>query len=313
MPKISELTEVTSPNTSDYVPIVSGGETKKVTVANLTGGGGAKQPLDDTLTAVAGVTTAADKMIYFTGVDTAAATTVTSQARNLLDDTTASAMRSTLGVSGLLGIQIFTSSGTYTPTSGTASVFVEVQAGGGGGGGADATGAGQVSMGSGGASGAYSAGTLTSGFSGVTVTVGAAGAANLAANGSQGGTSSFGTAIVCAGGNGGQFVATQAPNILDAATAGGTVTTAGNVIACPGAAGNPALAIGVGANTVLGGTGGASLFGGGGIGVVGGNWGISASAYGAGGGGAANAQSNATQRTGGAGGAGIVIIWEYGA
>jgi hypothetical protein len=42
--KISELTEVTSPAGSDVLPIVSGGDTKKVTVDNLlagaTGGGG---------------------------------------------------------------------------------------------------------------------------------------------------------------------------------------------------------------------------------------------------------------------------------
>ena len=33
--KISQLNEVTSPNSSDVLPIVNNGETKKITVANL--------------------------------------------------------------------------------------------------------------------------------------------------------------------------------------------------------------------------------------------------------------------------------------
>lgn len=54
--------------------------------------------LDATLTALAGVTTAADKLIYATGADTFATATLTSLARNLLDDTTQLEMQSTLGL-----------------------------------------------------------------------------------------------------------------------------------------------------------------------------------------------------------------------
>jgi len=58
----------------------------------------ARQPLDNTLTAVAGTITAADTMIYFTGVDTAAATALTSFGRSLISSLDSTAGRSTLGL-----------------------------------------------------------------------------------------------------------------------------------------------------------------------------------------------------------------------
>lgn len=55
------------------------------------------QPLDATLTALAGLTVAADKVIYATGADAFTTATLTTFARTLLDDANAGAARTTLG------------------------------------------------------------------------------------------------------------------------------------------------------------------------------------------------------------------------
>jgi hypothetical protein len=76
-----------------------------VTVAQIAILGGTYQPADATLTALAGVSTAANKLPYFTGTDTATVTDITTAGREILS--TASS-----GTSG----QVLTSSGGGTPT-----------------------------------------------------------------------------------------------------------------------------------------------------------------------------------------------------
>ena len=70
------------------------------------------QAIDPTLTALAGVTTAADKLIYATGADTFATADLTAAGRALIDDATAADQRTTLGLGNSATLAVGTTAGT---------------------------------------------------------------------------------------------------------------------------------------------------------------------------------------------------------
>ena len=75
--------------------------TQLATTAFVQTGLSSRQPLDATLTALAGVTTAANRLIYATGADVFTTTSLTTFGRSIIDDADASTARSTLGLGSL--------------------------------------------------------------------------------------------------------------------------------------------------------------------------------------------------------------------
>lgn len=215
-----------------------------------------------------------------------------------------------LATGRLLNVQVFSTSGTYTPTTGTKSIIAEVQGAGGAGGGTAACTSSQIAAAGGGGSGAYAKGRLTSGFSGQTVTVGAGGTGVSNANGNAGGTSSFGSLITAPGGGGGtSSAAFSALPVLNGYGLPGAVSTGGNVCNSTGDAGMTGFCSSVA--TGISGKGGRSFFGGGGGAAISvSSDGIASQSFGGGGGGALTIASGGAH-AGGAGSNGVVIIWEY--
>ena len=219
---------------------------------------------------------------------------------------------STVGV-GTLNVQTFTTTGTYTPTSGMQYCIIEVIGSGGGGGGVASTMLTQGAAG-GGAAGGYAKGVFSAATIGAStaVTIGAAGAggigANNGGNGSACSVGAGGALISAGGGNGGSLSGIGAEGYASGGTgnagANGYINVAGQS-GQYGFYGNPGVS----------GTGGSTLYGAGGIGIGllatdGMKNGTAGTGYGAGGGGAVNGNNNAAA-TGGAGTTGIVIITEY--
>jgi hypothetical protein len=200
----------------------------------------------------------------------------------------------TTSSSPLIGTQYFTTPGTftYTPTVGTLKVWIRAQAGDGAGAGLGATNGSQIAAAGPGGGGGYFEKTLSSGFSGASIVVGAAGIGASAATGGSGGNSSF-SSFVAIGGTGG------APDTeADSANATGQPGGGGSTSGSPdlSVAGKPGSAYGI-----LGQIGAVSINGFPGFGVL------------SAGGGAGQAQSQSHSATVGINGhAGSVIVFEYG-
>ena len=82
----------------------------------------ARQPLNAQLTALAGLAGEADRLPYFTGAGTAALATLSSFGRGLIDDMSAEAALSTLGIGTAWGVftpTVAASSGAFTAASAT--------------------------------------------------------------------------------------------------------------------------------------------------------------------------------------------------
>lgn len=213
--------------------------------------------------------------------------------------------------------RVFTSSGTYTPTTGMLYCVAECVGGGGGGGGAAATGANEAAAGGGGGAGGYSSAVISAATIGASqaVTIGAAGTSATAGNnsGGTGGTSSLGALLTANGGTGGGGSNSTLTITYAQAGQGGISSGPGGSILINGEFGESGLSFGTNF-LAKSGAGANSKFG---VGAVSGisQAGISfngQNAIGNGSGGSGGISlNNSAAAAGGSGGAGIVVITEY--
>ncbi|MFC4526428.1 hypothetical protein ISN76_12850 [Dyella halodurans] len=237
-------------------------------------------------------------------------------AGNIVAATNGQILSSPVSAGRLLNIQKFTTAGTYTytPTPGTNKVRVTVVGAGGGGGACATNSASQCSAGSGGSGGGMAMSLLTSGFSGVTITVGAGGPGGAAGvnAGSPGGSSSFGALLsATGGGNGTSNQGTTATitgcNAPGSGSSGNLLNVAGGAGSASTSSTNSFIIGGNGGGSYLG---GATLCGSAGGGAIS-NPGVNATGSpGVGGSGAAGAISS-TGKAGGNGADGAVLIEEF--
>lgn len=218
--------------------------------------------------------------------------------------------------------QIFTSSGTYTPTSGMQYCIIECVGGGGGAGGSGDISSGLCAMGGGGGGGGYAKLPFSAAAVGVskTVTIGLGGTGGSGGvSGNPGGTTEVVSLLSATGGSGGssnsnRFTFAEGGN-------GGTGNVAGGQSGFRGYLTGQSTGMPISAH---GGDGGNSIYGSGGRGA----WGASNAGgtqnlhidgesasigYGGGGGGAVSCTNGGASGngTGGNGANGIVIITEF--
>lgn len=229
---------------------------------------------------------------------------------NLSDVANAGTSRNNLGAVGKIVRQVFTSSGTYTPTANMLYADIECLGGGAAGGSTATAGASIGCGGGGGGAGSYSRKRVTATDIGASkpVTIGAGGTPGAAGNnpGGNGGDTSVGSLCIAKGATGGSGC-----NGSSTANGGlGGVPGTGDV---PGAGANGKACVAMGGNNnSAGGYGADSPYGGGGRTAPAGAAaaGEAATGYGAGGSGAVSYNAGGTA-VGGAGAPGLVIVTEY--
>lgn len=217
------------------------------------------------------------------------------------------------GPGRLLNVKIFTASGSYTATTGTAKIRVRQVGGGGAGGGTLSTSSVQIASGGGGNGGTYGdTGLMAAPSSSVSIIIGTAGAGVAGGNGGSGGSTSFGAYLVSPGGAGGSVGAAGGAGTLASDNISSLVSTGTNVsISLPGDKGTGAFNISVASNGIKSGGGGDSQFGIGGGGINGTTSPNIGRGYGSGGGGNAAGPGAASSIAGANGSSGICIIEEY--
>lgn len=211
----------------------------------------------------------------------------------------------------LIDIQIFTSSGTYTPTPGMTFCIMEGVGGGGGGGGGTSPDLGRVSLGAPGAAGTWGRARFTAAVIGASkaVTIGAGGAGGgPGLTGANGGDTLVAGILQLPGGVGGPTLNNQVPPTVNG---NGTISSAASGANLASRSGNaPFPSFGLSETQGVGASGGGSPLGTGGTGATN-NSGSAANGNGAGGGGLCLTSGWGTA-TGGAGSPGILIVIEYG-
>lgn len=129
--RIIDLVEDNSPSPDDYVAVdnSSPNSTRRTRVSDLLTEAGpgvfllpsdigtTVQAFDAALQSIAGLTTVVDQMIYTTGADSYATTSLTPFARTILDDANASSVRSTIGLDEAWLISLIEAAIPSLPTS----------------------------------------------------------------------------------------------------------------------------------------------------------------------------------------------------
>ncbi|EPB8107265.1 hypothetical protein ACRSR6_003702 [Yersinia enterocolitica] len=152
----------------------------------------------------------------------------------------------------LLNTQTFTSTGTYTPTAGTAYIEVEAVGGGGASGAVSATSASQNAIAATGSPGAYAKVLYTSVPSTASVVIGSGGIGALS-SGQTGGSTTFGSILTCPGGPGSIIGAAHTPPGGSTGQGGAsapTVSGGGQImVSAFGQQNNPAVTVSLGVGT----------------------------------------------------------------